>query len=93
MRKQFQSQLAELENLPEILKMKETLLADCQDQLQNYEKKNMDLSAQVADLRQRVRNWQEEHAAQQSPGCETEISFEAQEGSNFTSAVISFCKD
>ncbi|KFQ99371.1 Outer dense fiber protein 2, partial [Opisthocomus hoazin] len=53
-RKQFQSQLAELEKLPEILKMTETQLAECQDQLQSYEKKNVDLSVMIGDLRQRV---------------------------------------
>ncbi|XP_063172041.1 outer dense fiber protein 2 isoform X1 [Candoia aspera] len=53
-RKQFQSQVAELEKLPEILKMTETKLAECQDQLKSYEKKNMDLSAMITDLRQRI---------------------------------------
>ncbi|XP_015734652.1 outer dense fiber protein 2 isoform X2 [Coturnix japonica] len=53
-RQQFQSQLSELEKLPEILKITETQLAECQDQLQNYEKKNMDLSVMIADLRQRI---------------------------------------
>uniref|UniRef100_A0A8C0BQE7 Outer dense fiber protein 2 n=1 Tax=Buteo japonicus TaxID=224669 RepID=A0A8C0BQE7_9AVES len=53
-RKQFQSQLAELEKLPEILKITETRLAECQDQLQSYEKKNVDLSVMIADLRQRI---------------------------------------
>ncbi|XP_075628734.1 outer dense fiber protein 2 isoform X1 [Balearica regulorum gibbericeps] len=53
-RKQFQSQLAELEKLPEILKITETQLAECQDQLQSYEKKNVDLSVMIADLRQRI---------------------------------------
>ncbi|XP_075761753.1 outer dense fiber protein 2 isoform X5 [Pelodiscus sinensis] len=53
-RKQFQRQLAELEKLPEILKITETKLAECQDQLHSYEKKNMDLSAMITDLRQRV---------------------------------------
>uniref|UniRef100_A0A8C5RN84 Outer dense fiber protein 2 n=1 Tax=Laticauda laticaudata TaxID=8630 RepID=A0A8C5RN84_LATLA len=53
-RKQFQSQVAELEKLPEILKMTETKLAECQEQLKSYEKKNMDLSAMITDLRQRI---------------------------------------
>uniref|UniRef100_A0A8C3D5H5 Outer dense fiber protein 2 n=1 Tax=Cairina moschata TaxID=8855 RepID=A0A8C3D5H5_CAIMO len=53
-RKQFQSQLAELEKLPEILRITETQLAKCQDQLQSYEKKNVDLSVIIADLRQRI---------------------------------------
>ncbi|XP_009707961.1 PREDICTED: outer dense fiber protein 2 isoform X1 [Cariama cristata] len=52
--KQFQSRLAELEKLPEILKITETRLAECQDQLQSYEKKNVDLSVMIADLRQRI---------------------------------------
>ncbi|XP_053940428.1 outer dense fiber protein 2 isoform X2 [Cuculus canorus] len=51
---QFQSQLAELEKLPEILKLTETKLAKCQDQLQSYEKKNMELSVMVAELRQQI---------------------------------------
>lgn len=63
---QFQSQLAELEKLPEILKITETQLAECQDQLQSYEKKNVDLSVMIADLRQRVRDWQKVPAALQS---------------------------
>ncbi|XP_042686611.1 outer dense fiber protein 2 isoform X2 [Centrocercus urophasianus] len=53
-RKQFQSQLAELEKLPEILRITETQLAECQDQLQSYDKKNMELSVMIADLRQRI---------------------------------------
>ncbi|XP_053138378.1 outer dense fiber protein 2 isoform X2 [Hemicordylus capensis] len=53
-RKQFQTQVAELEKLPEILKITETKLAECQDQLKSYEKKNMDLSAMITDLRQRI---------------------------------------
>lgn len=50
--------MAELEKLPEILKLTETKLAECQDQLKSYEKKNADLSAMITDLRQRVRDWQ-----------------------------------
>ncbi|XP_060106713.1 outer dense fiber protein 2 isoform X3 [Heteronotia binoei] len=53
-RKQFQHQIAELEKLPDILKLTETKLAECQDQLKSYEKKNMDLSAMITDLRQRI---------------------------------------
>ncbi|XP_068012181.1 outer dense fiber protein 2 isoform X2 [Melanerpes formicivorus] len=53
-RQQFQSRLAELEKLPEILKVKETQLAECQEQLQSYEKKSMDLSVVAADLRQLI---------------------------------------
>ncbi|XP_027543411.1 outer dense fiber protein 2 isoform X1 [Neopelma chrysocephalum] len=57
-RRKFQSQLAELEKLPEILKYTETQLAQCHEQLQSYEKKNTDLCAMIADLRQLVRDWQ-----------------------------------
>jgi len=53
-----------LEKLPEILRITETQLAECQDQLQSYEKKNMDLSVMIADLRQRVRDWQRAPATQ-----------------------------
>uniref|UniRef100_A0A8D0LA37 Outer dense fiber protein 2 n=1 Tax=Sphenodon punctatus TaxID=8508 RepID=A0A8D0LA37_SPHPU len=53
-RQQFKNQLAELEKLPEILKLTETKLAECQEQLQSYEKKNLDLSAMITDLRQRI---------------------------------------
>ncbi|XP_027733579.1 outer dense fiber protein 2 isoform X1 [Empidonax traillii] len=57
-RKKFQEQLAELEKLPELLKYTETQLAQCHEQLQSYEKKNTDLCAMIADLRQMVRDWQ-----------------------------------
>lgn len=57
-RKNFQTQLAELEKLPEILKYTETQLAECHQQLMCYEKKNTDLCAMIADLRQLVRDWQ-----------------------------------
>ncbi|XP_068269796.1 outer dense fiber protein 2 isoform X2 [Nyctibius grandis] len=53
-RKQCQSQLAELENLPEILRITETRLARCQDRLQSYEENDTDLSVTIADLRQRI---------------------------------------
>ncbi|XP_048368127.1 outer dense fiber protein 2 [Sphaerodactylus townsendi] len=53
-RKEFQSQIAELEKLPEILRITETKLAECQDQLKSYEKKNSDLTAMIGDLRQRI---------------------------------------
>ncbi|PKK24259.1 outer dense fiber of sperm tails 2, transcript variant X1 [Columba livia] len=53
-RKQYENQLTELEKLPDILKITETQLAQCQDQLQSYEKKNMELSVMIADLRQRI---------------------------------------
>lgn len=54
----MQSQLADLEKLPEILKYTETQLAECHEQLMCYEKKNTDLCAMIADLRQLVRDWQ-----------------------------------
>nr|KAF6315095.1 outer dense fiber of sperm tails 2 [Myotis myotis] len=57
-RRQFQSQLADLQQLPDILKITESKLAECQDQLQGYERKNIDLSAIISDLRSRVRDWQ-----------------------------------
>ena len=54
-RRQFQSQLADLQQLPDILKITEAKLAECQDQLQGYERKNIDLTAIISDLRSRVR--------------------------------------
>ncbi|XP_057230583.1 outer dense fiber protein 2 isoform X3 [Malurus melanocephalus] len=53
-REKFQTQLAELEKLPEILKYTETQLAECHEQLMCYEKKNTDLCAMIADLRQLI---------------------------------------
>ncbi|XP_054980318.1 outer dense fiber protein 2 isoform X4 [Sorex araneus] len=53
-RRQFQSQLADLQQLPDILKITEAKLAECQDQLQGYEKKNIDLTAIISDLRSRI---------------------------------------
>ncbi|OWK59773.1 Outer dense fiber protein 2 [Lonchura striata] len=50
----FQQQLSELEKLPEILKYTETQLAECHEQLMCYEKKNTDLCAMIADLRQLI---------------------------------------
>ncbi|XP_055982056.1 outer dense fiber protein 2-like [Sorex fumeus] len=58
-RKQFQSQLAELQQPPDILKFAEAKLAECQNQLQDYEKKNVDLTALISRLRSQVRDWQE----------------------------------
>ncbi|XP_010014751.1 PREDICTED: outer dense fiber protein 2 isoform X1 [Nestor notabilis] len=52
--KQLQSRLAELEKLPEILKMKEAEIAEYREQLQNYERKNIDLSVLISDLRQQI---------------------------------------
>uniref|UniRef100_Q6AYX5-5 Isoform 5 of Outer dense fiber protein 2 n=1 Tax=Rattus norvegicus TaxID=10116 RepID=Q6AYX5-5 len=57
-RRQFQSQLADLQQLPDILKITEAKLAECQDQLQGYERKNIDLTAIISDLHSRVRDWQ-----------------------------------
>ena len=56
-RRQFHSQLADLEQLPDILKITEAKLAECQDQLQSYER-NIDLTAIISDLHSRVRDWQ-----------------------------------
>ncbi|CAO2587619.1 Outer dense fiber protein 2 [Lemmus lemmus] len=52
-RRQFQSQLADLQQLPDILKITEAKLAECQDQLQGSERKNIDLTAIISDLRSR----------------------------------------
>ncbi|CAO2596729.1 Outer dense fiber protein 2 [Lemmus lemmus] len=53
-RRQFQSQLADLQQLPDILKITEAKLAECQDQLQGSEKKNIDLTAIISDLRSQI---------------------------------------
>ncbi|CAO2597811.1 Outer dense fiber protein 2 [Lemmus lemmus] len=53
-RRQFQSQLAHLQQLPDILKITEAKLAECQDQLQGYERKNINLTAIISDLRSRI---------------------------------------
>ncbi|XP_068828384.1 outer dense fiber protein 2 isoform X7 [Capricornis sumatraensis] len=42
----------------EIEAITEAKLAECQDQLQGYERKNIDLTAIISDLRSRVRDWQ-----------------------------------
>ncbi|XP_065551616.1 outer dense fiber protein 2 isoform X1 [Lathamus discolor] len=52
--KQLQSRLAELEKLPEILKTKESQIAEYREQLQNSERKNIDLSVQISDLQQQI---------------------------------------
>ncbi|KAM9522116.1 outer dense fiber protein 2 isoform 2-T2 [Guaruba guarouba] len=52
--KQLQSRLAELEKLPEILKMKESQIAEYREQLQNYERKNINLCTQISDLQQQI---------------------------------------
>ncbi|CAO2598617.1 Outer dense fiber protein 2 [Lemmus lemmus] len=53
-RRQFQSQLADLQQLPDILKITEAKLAECQDQLQGSDRKNIDLTAIISDLRSRI---------------------------------------
>ncbi|CAO2597879.1 Outer dense fiber protein 2 [Lemmus lemmus] len=53
-RRQFQSQLADLQQLPDILKITEAKLSECQDQLQGSERKNIDLTAIISDLRSRI---------------------------------------
>ncbi|KAM6316272.1 outer dense fiber protein 2 isoform 2-T2 [Podargus strigoides] len=53
-RREYQNKLAELEQLPEILKNRETQLAECQDKLQSYERKYADLSVLTANLHQRI---------------------------------------
>ncbi|XP_057361180.1 outer dense fiber protein 2-like isoform X2 [Manis pentadactyla] len=53
-RRQFQSQLANLQQLPDILKITEAKLAECQDQVRGYERKNADLTTIISDLRSRI---------------------------------------
>ncbi|XP_063792580.1 outer dense fiber protein 2 isoform X2 [Pseudophryne corroboree] len=52
--RQFQSRLEDLEKLPEMLRMTETKLQECQDQVQGYEHKNAELSSIISDLRIRM---------------------------------------
>ncbi|XP_044519969.1 outer dense fiber protein 2 isoform X7 [Gracilinanus agilis] len=52
------TQLERCDKENKILKITEAKLAECQDQLQGYERKNVDLTAIIADLRTRVRDWQ-----------------------------------
>ncbi|KAM5146767.1 outer dense fiber protein 2 isoform 2-T2 [Mantella aurantiaca] len=52
--RKFQSRLEELEKLPEMLKMTEIKLQECQEQLQGYEQKNAELSSIISDLRVRM---------------------------------------
>ncbi|MEE6505612.1 hypothetical protein FKM82_005582 [Ascaphus truei] len=54
MRRKFQSRLAELDQLPELLKLTEMKLQECQDQLQGYEQKNTELSSIISELRTRM---------------------------------------
>ncbi|CAH2316281.1 outer dense fiber 2 isoform X2 [Pelobates cultripes] len=51
MRRHFQTRLADLEQLPDVLRKTENKLQDCQDQLQAYEKKNSELSSIISQLR------------------------------------------
>ncbi|EPY83297.1 outer dense fiber of sperm tails 2 isoform 1 isoform 1-like protein [Camelus ferus] len=71
-RRQFQSQLADLQQLPDILKITEAKLAECQDQLQGYERKNIDLTAIISDLRSRVEQTKE-HAASKERAAQNKI--------------------
>ncbi|XP_006834895.1 PREDICTED: outer dense fiber protein 2 isoform X6 [Chrysochloris asiatica] len=52
------AQLERCDKENKILKITEAKLAECQDQLQGYERKNVDLTAIISDLRSRVRDWQ-----------------------------------
>ncbi|NP_702917.1 outer dense fiber protein 2 isoform 5 [Homo sapiens] len=52
------AQLERCDKENKILKITEAKLAECQDQLQGYERKNIDLTAIISDLRSRVRDWQ-----------------------------------
>ncbi|KAM8934762.1 outer dense fiber protein 2 isoform 2-T2 [Pelodytes ibericus] len=54
MRWHYQSRLAELEQLPELLKLTERKLQDCQDQLRSYEQKNSELTSVISELRVRM---------------------------------------
>ncbi|EHB07969.1 Outer dense fiber protein 2 [Heterocephalus glaber] len=56
--RQFRPQLADLQQLPDILKITEAKLAKCQDQLQGCKRKNTDLRTIISDLRSWVRDWQ-----------------------------------
>ncbi|CAJ0968269.1 unnamed protein product [Ranitomeya imitator] len=49
--RKFQNRLEELEKLPEMQRMTELKLQDCQDHLQGYEQKNAELSSIISDLR------------------------------------------
>ncbi|XP_072287325.1 outer dense fiber protein 2 isoform X2 [Pyxicephalus adspersus] len=48
--RKFQNRLEELEKLPEMLKMTEKKLQECQEQLQGYEQKSSELSSIILDL-------------------------------------------
>lgn len=53
-RRQMQKKLSDLEPVPELLKLTEHKLQDCQQQLAMYEKKNVDQSSIICDLRMEV---------------------------------------
>ncbi|XP_032904494.1 outer dense fiber protein 2 isoform X3 [Amblyraja radiata] len=53
-RRQMQKKLSDLESVPELLKLTEHKLQDCQQQLAMYEKKNVDQSSIICDLRMEI---------------------------------------
>uniref|UniRef100_UPI00398E3E25 outer dense fiber protein 2 isoform X1 n=2 Tax=Pristiophorus japonicus TaxID=55135 RepID=UPI00398E3E25 len=53
-RRQMQKKLTDLEPVPELLKLTEHKLQDCQQQLVIYERKNVDQSAVICDLRMEI---------------------------------------
>ncbi|XP_055516182.1 outer dense fiber protein 2-like isoform X3 [Leucoraja erinacea] len=53
-RRQMQKKLSDLEPVPELLKLTEHKLQDCQQQLAMYEKKNVDQSSIICDLRMEI---------------------------------------
>ncbi|XP_069774933.1 outer dense fiber protein 2-like isoform X2 [Narcine bancroftii] len=53
-RRHMQKKLSDLEPVPELLKLTEHKLQDCQQQLVVYEKKNVDQSSVICDLRMEI---------------------------------------
>ncbi|XP_053551861.1 outer dense fiber protein 2 isoform X2 [Bombina bombina] len=53
-RKKFHYRLSELEQLPEMLRITEMKLQECQEQLHEYENKNSELTSIISDLRVRM---------------------------------------
>uniref|UniRef100_A0A4W3JG62 Outer dense fiber protein 2 n=1 Tax=Callorhinchus milii TaxID=7868 RepID=A0A4W3JG62_CALMI len=53
-RRQMQSRLTDLEPVPELLKLTEHKLQDCQEQLIMYERKTAEQSASICDLRMKI---------------------------------------
>ncbi|XP_078082351.1 outer dense fiber protein 2 isoform X1 [Mustelus asterias] len=53
-RRQMQKKLTDLEPVPELLKLTEHKLQDCQQQLIVYERKNVDQSAVICDLKMEI---------------------------------------